>query len=192
MGEFFVYSFFFGALLLLFPIRAGAEVYFDAAENRAWFCISLFRLRLFGGYAELRGEGIVFHLTQKKAVILSYSQLSGARKKFEITKGVQLMRLHRVMEFGGAHNAAMMAFAALFSAAGGAVYAVLKEMQPALSYKSRAIFYPHSCLKGSMELVALMNGLVILTALAKMGMEGVSQWIRQRRWTIFSKKLRKN
>ena len=57
MGEFFVYSFFFGTLLFLFPIFVDADLYLDAYENRGWFSISLYhRLRLFGGYAEVRGE----------------------------------------------------------------------------------------------------------------------------------------
>ena len=50
MGEFFVYSFFFGTLLFLFPIFVDADLYLDACENRGWFSISLYhRLRLFGG-----------------------------------------------------------------------------------------------------------------------------------------------
>ena len=94
MGEFFVYSFFLGALLFLFPICVNADVYLDAHENRGWFSVSLYhRLRLFGGYAELRGEGFVFHLTKKKAVVLPYAELAATRKKVRGDEGISAVQV---------------------------------------------------------------------------------------------------
>ena len=59
MGEFFVYSFFVSALLFLFPVFLYIDAYADVAGNRAWFCISLFhKIKLFGGYAQIRAEGV--------------------------------------------------------------------------------------------------------------------------------------
>lgn len=193
MGEFFVYSFFFGALLLVFPVFVNADVYLDARENRGWFSLSLYhRLRLFGGYAELRAEGFVFHLTRKKAIVLPYAELSNARKKFEVTKGFQLSRFHQVLEVGGAQDARSILFAAALSAAGGTAYSLLREQNAALSFRSRAIFHNEPCLKGSVRVTAVMNGLVLTAALTKKGMEGFLKWMKKRRSTVSLKRLRKN
>ncbi|MFQ7036068.1 MAG: hypothetical protein ACLRTQ_10580 [Candidatus Borkfalkia sp.] len=40
-------------------------------------------------------EGIAFHLTKKKAVLLPYKELGNTRKKFEITDGFQVYSYHR-------------------------------------------------------------------------------------------------
>lgn len=193
MGEFFVYSFFFGTLLMLFPVFVDADIYLDARENRGWFSLSLYHfLRLFGGYAQLRQEGIVFHLSKKKAIVLPYGEMSNARKKFEITKGFQLMRLHQLLETGGAQNAKSILLAAILSALGGTAYAFLREKHAALSFQSRVIFYNRPCLKASIGVTAVMNGLVIGIALAKKTMEGFIKWMRKRKSTVSLKKLRKN
>ena len=193
MGEFFVYSFFFGTLLMLFPVFVDADIYLDARENRGWFSLSLYHfLRLFGGYAQLRQEGIVFHLSKKKAIVLPYGEMSNARKKFEITKGFQLMRLHQLLETGGAQNAKSILLAAILSALGGTAYAFLREKRAALSFQSRVIFYNRPCLKASIGVTAVMNGLVIGIALAKKTMEGFIKWMRKRKSTVSLKKLRKN
>ena len=193
MGEFFVYSFFLGALLFLFPICVNADVYLDAHENRGWFSVSLYhRLRLFGGYAELRGEGFVFHLTKKKAVVLSYAELAAARKKFEVTKGFQLCRFHQILEIGGAQDARSILLAAALSAAEGTAYALLHEQNAGLSFRSRAIFHNEPCLKGCVRIAAIMNGLVISIAFMKKTLEEILKWMKKRKSTVSLKRLRKN
>ena len=193
MGEFFLYSFFAAALLLIFPVIADVDLYFDAAENRGWFSVSLYhKIRLYGGYAELRREGAVFHLTKKRAVILPYSGFPEVGKKFEITRGFQLMRLHQVLETGGAQDARGMWFAAVFSALGGAIYAYLKEDQPFLSFRSRAICHSQRCLRGCLQLSAAMNLLVLFIALMKKLTEVLLIWIKKRRSTVSLRKLQKN
>ena len=193
MGEFFVYSFFFGTLLFFFPVFVNADVYLDAKENRGWFSVSLYhKLRLIGGYAEVRSEGAVFHLTKKKAVILPYAEMADARKKFEVTKGFQLCRFHQILEVGGARDARSILFAALFSAASGTAYALLCERKAFLSFRSKAIFHNEPCLKGCVQIAAAMNGLVISAALVKKGMEGFLKWMRKRKSTVSLRRLRKN
>lgn len=193
MGEFFVYSFFFGTLLFLFPIFVDADLYLDAYENRGWFSISLYhRLRLFGGYAEVRGEGFVFHLSKKKAVILPYGEMSNAKKKFEVTKGFQPVRFHQLLEIGGARDARSVVFAALFSAVSGATYSVLHEKYEALSFRNTAVLHQGACLKGSIRISAAMNILVLGMALTKKIMEDFLKWMKKRKSTASWKKLQKS
>ena len=193
MGEFFVYSFFAGIVFLLFPIVADVDLYLDAQENRGWFSVSLYhRLRLFGGYAQLKPEGIVFHLTKKKALILPYAEMADARKKFELTRGFQICKYHQVLEFGGAHDARSILIAALFSAFGSAAYAMIREKYAFLSFRSGVIFHTKPCLKGSIRVAAVMNGLVLGIALLKKSLEELIKWMKKRKSTVSLKRLRKN
>ena len=193
MGEFFVYSFFLGTLMLLFPIFTDVDVYLDAYENRGWFSLSLYHvLRLFGGYAQLRSEGLVFHLTKKKAVILPYSGMADARKKFEVTKGFQFMRFHQIIETGGAQNAASALLASVFFAIDGTAYAILHEKYPFLSIRNVAVLHHERCLKGCIRITAVMNGLVLVVALTKKILEEMIKWMKKRKSMYSWKKLQKN
>lgn len=180
MGEFFVYSFFAGTALLLFPIFLYVDAYADIAENRAWFCISLFhRLKLLGGYAQVRAEGLVFHLTKKKAVLLPYSELATARKQFEITKGFQLWRFHQIVETDGADAPKGVLIAAFLNLAAGTAFSVLKESHNFLSLKNRALLHNERCFKVTIRAAVVLNGLVLAVALTKKMLEGIIEWIKR-------------
>ena len=120
MGELFVYSAFLGIFFFLLPIFVRVDAYVDARENKLWFSLSLYRFfRVFGGYAELRREGLVLHLTEKKAVIVPFAQMGSTRKKFEITKGFQLYSFHQIVETGGASSPYGALIGAFFQSAAG-------------------------------------------------------------------------
>ena len=83
MGEFFIYSFFFGMLGFLFPVFVYLDGYADTSENKLWFSLSVYKFfKVFGGYAQIKKEGLVFHITDKKAIILPYAEMTDTRKKF--------------------------------------------------------------------------------------------------------------
>ena len=88
MGEFFVYSFFFGALLTFFPVFVYIDFYLDAASNRGWFSLSAYhRLRLMKGYAQLKQYGILFHLTKKRRIYCRFPKWRVRGKNLKSRKG---------------------------------------------------------------------------------------------------------
>ena len=191
MGEFFVYSFFAGTILFLFPVFLYVDAYADVSGNRAWFCISLFhKLKLFGGYAEIRTEGFVFHLTKKKAILLPYSEMAAARKQFEITQGFQLWRYHQIVETDGANEPKGVLIAAFLTLAAGAAFSILRESHNFLSLKNRSLLHNERCLKISVRAAVVFNGLVLAIALTKKLLEGLMEWIK--RSTESWKKRQKN
>ena len=180
MGEFFVYSFFVSTALFLFPVFLYIDAYADVAENRAWFCISLFhKLKLFGGYAQLRAEGLIFHLTKKKAFLLPYSEMANARKQFEITKGFQLWRFHQIVETDGADEPKGILVATLMNLAAGTAFSILRESHSFLSLKARSLLHNEKCLKFSIRAAVVLNGLVLAVALTKKVLEGLIVWIKK-------------
>ena len=96
---------FVGFLSFLFPIFLNVNAFVDGKEKKGCFGIYLFRFfKIYGGYATLYKEGIAFHLTKKKAVLLPYKELGNTRKKFEITDGFQVYSYHQIVEIGNREN----------------------------------------------------------------------------------------
>ena len=191
MGEFFVYSFFVGMFFYLFPIFVYIDGYLDVAENKFWFSISLFRFfRVFGGYLQIKKEGLVFHLTKKKAILIPFKQMGATRKKFEITQGFQLWRFHQNVETGGANRLSGIMIAALLQSASGAVFSAMQTMHPFLSLKSGLILTEQNVLKITVQTAFVFNGLVISIATTKKTLEVILNWIREKRLTASWKKRR--
>ena len=122
MGELFVVSFFVGMLMFLFPVFVHTDIYVDIRENKANFCIRVFRLiKVAGGYIQLKSDGIVIHLSKKKAVFFSFEKMKPSRR-FQISEGFQLYKFHQIIETGGSQTIwGIMAASALQSLGGAAI-----------------------------------------------------------------------
>ncbi len=193
MGELFVYSLFFGTLLFLFPIFVCLDAYVDAAENKCWFALSLFKyLKVFGGYLQIKKEGIVFHITEKKAVILPFRQIAPMRKKFEITKGFQLYRFHQIVETGGEGKPSGIFLAAALQAASGQIFSVMNARHPFLSLKNGVLLNENTALKVTLQATTVFNGLILSIAVGKKLLEAFLKWIRKKRLTASWKKQPSN
>lgn len=191
MSELFVYAFFFGTLLFLFPIFVYTDGYLDVRENRLWFSVSLYKhLKLFGGYAQLDREGIAVHLTKKKAVFIGYGKMTDTRKKFEITQGFQLWRFHQIVETCGAEKIYGILLAAGMQAIGGAAFSYLQTKYPFISLKNGILLTESPNLKITLQVAAVFNGLVLSVAIAKKLLEVFINWIRSKKSTAYSKRRR--
>ena len=193
MGEFFIWSFFLGMVLFFFPIFVGMDIYVDVPKNRAWFALSVFGLRVFGGYGEVRKEGVAIHLTKKFAVIVDFIKMrDDTRKYFEITDGFQLYKLHHIVETGGAESIYGIMIAAALQSAGGAAFSVLRTRHPFLSLKNGTGLADHNGLKVSVEVITIFNGLVLTLAFTKKSLEALLNWIRNKKLTALWNARRNN
>lgn len=191
MGEFFVYSFFFGMLFFLFPIFVYADVYVDVTENRCWFSLSLFKyLKVFSGYLQLHPEGLVFHITKKTAIILPYSQMMSMRQKFEITKGFQLYRFHQIVEAGSPNKVSGIVLGALLQSISGQVFSVMQTNHPFLSLRNSTLLSDRGGVRITINTALVFNGLILSIAFIKKTLEAIINWIRKKRSTASWKKQR--
>lgn len=191
MGELVIYSLFFGLFFFLFPIFVYVDGYTDAKENKFWFSVSLYRFfRVFGGYIQVKKEGLIIHLTKKKAVLVPYAQMADTRQKFEITKGFQLWRYHQIVETGGANSPAGILIAASLQAVSSAVFSVLKTAHPFLSLRHNTLLTEKTELKISLQLATVFNGLVLTIAIVKKLLEAILNWIKEKKSTALWKKRR--
>ena len=193
MGDVVVFCVFFAVLLFLFPVFVYVDAALDFKENRCWFSVSLYRrAKVFGGYAQLLREGIAFHLSKKKAVLVAYDKMTDTRKKFEITKGFQLWRYHQTVETGGARSPYGVLVAAALQSTGGAVCSMLQTRHPFLSLNSGVLLTEQPALKLTVQTAAVFNGLVLLIALIKKCLEALINWIRKKRLTASLKRQPSN
>lgn len=174
MDEFFIYGTFIGVFLLFVPIFVYVDTYADVRGNKLWFSLSLYKyFRIFGGYGELRREGIAVHLTKKFAAVVPYENLANTRKKFEITKGFQIWRFHQVIETGGANSVYSVLLAAAIRSASGAAFSFVRTRYPFVSLKNSALFAEEPCLKLSTQTAFVFNNLVLLVAITKKILEAL-------------------
>ncbi len=192
MGEFFVYSFFLGTFFYLLPIFVGVDIYVNVRENKAWFALSVYGLRVFGGYAEIRKEGIAIHLTKKFAALIAYDKMGTTRKHFEITSGFQLYKFHQIVETGGADSIYGILLAAMLQSAGGATFSILRTKYPFLSLKNGTVLTEKASLKITLETITIFNGLILTLAITKKILEAIINWIRNKKLMESWKKQRSN
>ena len=193
MGELFVYSAFLGTLLFFFPVFVYLDTYVDVRENKCWFALSLFKFfKVFGGYLQIKKEGLVFHITQKKALILPYKQMAPMRKKFEVTKGFQLYRFHQIVETGGEGEPSGVFIGALLMTLGGQIFSAMHTLHPFLSLKNGVLLTETPNLKLSVQAVTVFNGLILSIAIGKKLLEAFLNWIRKKRSTASWKKQPSN
>ena len=180
-------------LLFLLPIFVYVDGYLDVKENKLWFSISLYRhIRAFSGYSQLSKDGIAIHLTDKKAVILPYADMSKTRKKFEITKGFQLWRFHQIIEVSGANKPYGVMLAAVIQAVSAQAFSYLKTAHPFLSLRNSTVLSDRTELKISLQVATVFNGLVLSIAFTKKLLEAIINWIRKKRLETSWKKQRSN
>lgn len=96
-----IIAFLISVFLLLFPIFLTVNVYLDLGKKRMWFSLYVLHgIKIYGGYVTLYEQGIAFHLTEKKAVLLPFKEFINAPNKFKITRGFSVLACNHVVEVG--------------------------------------------------------------------------------------------
>jgi len=191
MGEFFVWGTLIGAIIILFPIFVCIDTHLDVRANKVWFSVRLFYfLKLVGGYMQLTSEGIAIHLSKKKGIILPYSQLLDTRKKFDITSGFQLIRLHSSLETNGANEAYGILIASAFQTASYIVFSFLTAQHPFISLENNILLSRQNNLTVSMHMVTCFNLLILLIAVCKKILEGIINGTKKKNRQHYGKNSR--
>ena len=189
MGEFFIVSAFLSVLLLLFPLYVRVEAHLDVKENKCWFFVGLYRqLKVLGGYGQLERDGIALHISKKKAFFIPYAKMADTRKRFEITKGFQLLSFHQVLETGGADSVYSVMLGAINNSVTGSLFSFLQTKHPFLSLQNNLLLTSGAELKVTLQSEVVFNVLVLSIALTKKLLEVILKWIKTRKLIAFWKK----
>ncbi len=182
MGDFFVYSFFIGTLITLLPVFVRIDGYSDLLKNKFFFSVSLYGIiPVVGGYSQLTGEGVVTHISRKKAVIVPYAKMKDTQKRFEITKGFQLYSFRQVVETGNVHAPSSVLLATLLRGASGQIFSVIKTKHPFVTLKNTTILAEERVFKLSFRVVTVFNGMVLSSAITKKILEELISWWKRKK-----------
>ena len=164
------------AAIMLFPIFLTVNFYMDVSTKKAWFSLYvLHMIKIYGGYATIYKEGIAFHLTKNKAVLLPYKEAINTRKKFEITRGFFVAAYSHVIELGAEElNSVTIQLTSLLNIASNILGIILIAKKNCHSYKGDVILQNNqACVKFSSRLVFAFNLLILVVAITKIILEKI-------------------
>ncbi len=88
-------------ILLFFPVYLQTDGHYDMNGRKLAFSISAYKfIKLIGGYIATYPGGIALHISQKKAILIPYSQVNNERKKFSVIRTFRLKTLSLTTETG--------------------------------------------------------------------------------------------
>ena len=157
-------------VFMLFPVFLSVNVFADIRARRMYFSFYILRMiKVYGGYATLYDEGIAFHLTKNKAVLLPYREILSSGKKFAITRGFYVFAYSHTLEIGSENVSAAIALSALSQVACGIAAGYVFSSKKCASFKTDLIVYPgEGCCKASARIVLVFNFLILSVAAFKL------------------------
>jgi hypothetical protein len=167
------------------PIFCNFNIFFDINKNKYYFGIFLFKfIKLYGGYFQFFKGGIVFHLSEQKALILPLKKVFENRNKFEITKGFEIIRYHQVIEYGDKEDLEKPVYlCSLTQIIFGIIYGRTKSNKPFVNLKSTTLLVEEeSILKISANIVAAFNMIVLIMAFSKIFLERILKNVKRKRY----------
>ena len=114
--------------ILFFPIYIETNAHYDMNRRKLALGIYLYKiLRIFGGYLATYNGGLAFHVSEKKAIIIPYSQVNKERKRFSIFRAFRLKSLYLTIETGAEYLLTMATMQKILE-----TYFTLKSGHPCL------------------------------------------------------------
>ncbi len=101
--------------LLIFPIFVNGKLSINNEQKRINYSVNLGVFKLLYGYFELDKEGIIIHLTRRKAVLIRFSDLLSIRKKFKPLKDYHLLKYNSTLDLGISGSEISIEFLILYS-----------------------------------------------------------------------------
>ncbi len=164
-------------LFLLLPVFLNVSLFLDLKNKKCYFALYFWRVfKIYGGYASLYDEGIAFHLTKSKALLLSYKEIIQARNDFAITKGFCLYACSHTFEIGGSQTEAAIYLAALAQILSGGIASFVFARRKSASFKGDTVLYQNkSCFKITLRIILVFNFIILLIAFCKILLQKLSE-----------------
>ena len=180
MSGFFLFGLISTAVQLLFPMFLNITLLYDGTSRKLYFSLYLLRVfKIYGGYATLYREGIAFHLTEKRAVLLPFSEMFDAPNRFEfkLTRGFYPYAFSGVIELGAQSYpaAAILAASFLQAAAGIAAGTFCRRKKFASVKNDVAVYTDRDGVKLNIRLIFVFNFLAVIIAAAKIILQSLAE-----------------
>ena len=158
---------------LIFPIFLKINIRFDK-EQKLIYNIKLFNfIKVIGGNVGLLKEGIIIHLTKRKATIIEYKDIISLRKKFEPVKDFHFINFYSNIKIGASNNFLTLTKLGYFYLIFVNIFeGIIKIYKPYLDlYNYISIYEDKDLLEVICKLNLVFNLLVIMISVIKIFME---------------------
>ena len=158
-------------IFLFLPVFLRTSVYYDVNKRKFSFSIELYRLfRLLGGYVATYKGGLAIHVSDKKAIVIPYSELDKERKRFSFTRAFRLKSFILTTETGAEYLVPMtIAHTALRT------YFFIKDGKKE-KIKNNLWLLDGDVLRLSLKCVFFFNGFMLLKNFFKFIKEKIILW----------------
>lgn len=177
MGKlfFFVLIIVIVCAILFFPIYIETNAHYDMNRRKFTLGIYLYKiLRIFGGYLATYNGGLAFHVSEKKAIIIPYTQVNKERKRFSIFRAFRLKSLYLTVETGAEYLVTMATTQKILE-----TYFTLKTGRPCL-YRGVLWLNNGDLLRISLQFTAYFNLFIILRFAYKVLKEKIKRSCRKK------------
>ena len=88
-------------LILFFPIIFDVHLHYDMNRRKCGFGIYAYKIfKIIGGYIATYAGGLAMHISDKKALLIPYTDLNNERKRFSFVRFFRLQRMSLTIETG--------------------------------------------------------------------------------------------
>jgi len=166
---------------LIFPIFLKINIIFND-KQKLMYNIKLFSLvKVIGGEIGLLKEGIVIHLTKRKAIIIEYKDIVSIRKKFEPVKDFHFISFNSNIKIGDNNFLLLIKLAYSYMFFINIIERIIKINKPYLDLDNSITIYENKdVFEMFCKINLVFNILVILISLIKIFMEKKIYAIKRR------------
>ena len=169
---------------LIFPLFLNIDLAYTGENAKLYFGVRLFGfIKVISGYAEKIKEGFAFHLSEKKAYILSYKSLTGAKESIKPFMDYHFIKIRTVIETGNSDDAvAPLAAAFASSYINGIVCRIFSFKKPYLVLdNSFNVYLDRDVFNVFMKIDFVFNLIMVISSVIKIITEKIIYAIRQRK-----------
>lgn len=166
---------------LIFPIFLKINIIFND-KQKLMYNIKLFSLvKVIGGEIGLLKEGVVIHLTKRKAIIIEYKDIVSIRKKFEPVKDFHFISFNSNIKIGDNNFLLLIKLAYSYMFFINIIERIIKINKPYLDLDNSITIYENKdVFEMFCKINLVFNILVILISLIKIFMEKKIYAIKRR------------
>ena len=140
-------------IVLFFPVYLALDAHYDMTRKKFAFMTKAYGfIKLIGGYVATYQGGLAVHISDKKAILIPYTEVEGERKRLSVLRTFRLKTLSITIETGAEYlfltALTHMLFRAYFLIKGGKkekLEKIKESYQAHSSYTKAARLYPAAC-----------------------------------------------
>ena len=167
---------------MIFPISLKGNLYFNNEEKRINYTIKIYGIfKILYGYFELDKDGVIIHLTKRKAILIKYSDILSIRKKFKPLKDYHLLKFNSRLDVGNLENELSIGLISLYGFINQILGEIFSMVKPYFNFNNTINIYENSnVLNYKCSAILVFNLLMILISALKIFVEKIIYAIKIR------------